>query len=83
MVLKTFLNDAIDDVRSFGVDPTFSMRAVDGVREDTLPSTPHVQKPMMKVVAKPPQVEQKIFNVHPSDDQALGPILGKFVGTFR
>jgi hypothetical protein len=59
MVLKTFLNDAIDDVRSFGVDPTLSMREVDGVREDTLPSTPHAQKPMRMMVARPPQVDPK------------------------
>ena len=83
MVVKIFLNDAIDDTRSFGVDPSFSMRSIDTNHKELANGQGAAQKPIVaRMVSKPPRPDLKEQAAHPADDIILGPVLGKFVGTF-
>jgi hypothetical protein len=83
MVIKIFLNDAIDGPRSFGLDPSFSIRSVDIGLNEIKDGKGPVQKPLARVVARPPRSDLSEQAIHPADDlKSLGPVLGKFVGTF-
>jgi hypothetical protein len=85
MVVQDLSKDGTDSVRSFDVAAGFSFVPVDGRRGE--PPLDHFQDPRHvkpQIVAKPPPspLPKTIVN-HPKDDPTLGPVLGKFVGTFR
>jgi hypothetical protein len=77
MVVEDLSKTGTDNVRSFDVSTTFSVQPVDGVPA----SAPGIMKRL--VSNPPPQDAPKPLQNHPKDDSKLGPVLGKFVGTFR
>ena len=83
MVVQGLTKDGTDDVRSFDVAPGFSITEVDGHRGEAQTDHPQVQKPLRKLVSNVPVLQPRKIDVHPNDDLTLGPVLGKFVGTFR
>jgi hypothetical protein len=80
MVLNLWTNDAIKDARSFGVDPSFGIKSVDQGRQQPTDSQTAGQKTLG--VSRLPRPDLKEIITHPPPDPALGPVLGKFVGTF-
>lgn len=85
MVVQGLSKAGTDNVRSFDVAAGFSVEPVDVRRGE--PPLDHFQDPkhvQSKMVANqpPPLLPKSIIN-HPKDDPTLGPVLGKFVGTFR
>lgn len=77
MVVEDVGKTGTDSVRSFDVSTTFSVQPVDGVPASATGIT-------KRLVANPPPPDApKPLKNHPKDDTKLGPVLGKFVGTFR
>jgi len=84
MSLPSLPVEVTDSVRSFAVEPGFSIRQVDGRRGGEQQRPPSDQKPVSGLDPDTPLVEPKKITSHPKDDTAtLGPVLGKFVGTFQ
>jgi hypothetical protein len=81
MVLLGVKTSEDDNVRSFDVKPSFSMRAVDGLRGDEEQETKHGGHLTARVRDVSASVSKSIVN-HPDDDPTLGTVLRKFVGTF-
>lgn len=77
--------EGTESVRSFDVSPNFSIRAVDGLRDGPpVYGGGQAQKPLGRAPAQPvPELKSSVIFNHPDDDPRLGPVLGKFVGTFR
>lgn len=69
-----------DDVRRFDVTPSFSIRAVDGLRGDE-PDQPKGHHGRLLVPGPQVPVPQSII-FHPDPDPSLGKVMDKFVGTF-
>ncbi|KAF2179648.1 hypothetical protein K469DRAFT_673912 [Zopfia rhizophila CBS 207.26] len=83
MATQTLPSEITDSVRSFVVPRNFSIQAVDGRRAGPQTDQPQGQKPLsladIPKVPPPPTLE-----THPNDNpDNLGPVLGKFVGTFQ